>query len=61
MMEIENVAPRWAKVILKKTTHIINKPKPCVDEAGCENFKALFENSKISDTLELQEPIQSAS
>lgn len=27
----------------------INKPHPCVDEAGRGNFKALFGASKISD------------
>lgn len=58
MMEVENLAPR--KGDLEKTT-CIDRPKPCVNEAGCENFKALFETSKISDRRELQEPIRSAS
>lgn len=34
-----------------KTTEV-NKPRLCVDEAGCENFKALFGTSGSSDRLE---------
>lgn len=36
---------------LEKTTYI-NKPKPCVDGADCENFKALFGIPEFSDRSE---------
>lgn len=39
---------------LEKTTYI-SKPKPCVDEAGCEHCKALFGMSRISERLECRD------
>lgn len=48
MVEIENLAPSWRKMILrKKQPTCTNKPHPGVDEAGCEIFKALLGRLKL--------------
>lgn len=50
MVEIKNLAQDKEKGDLEKATYI-NKAKPCMDEAGCENFEALFGTSRISHRL----------